>query len=160
MISLLAVSMALAFWTPINGGAPICNNDPAQVQVSYYHEVPVDVVARGVAPGSAGYADVGGGCVIALRDDVPTWPVDEQCDVVAHELGHGALGLQHVDDPANVMFAGDGGVVPAACVPPEPRAVRPRVAPRPDASPRPSVKRRPCSARKHRHARCLRHPRS
>jgi hypothetical protein len=104
MIAALAVSLALAFWSPYHGG-PVCPNG---VQVQYYQG----------DRSQAGWSYIGtDDCVINVNQWVTQETIPFQCAVVAHELGHNVFGLEHSSDPNNVMYP--YVVTPGACYPPK-----------------------------------------
>lgn len=119
MIAAIAVTMALAFWQPYSP-EPIC---PGGVDVYYF----TDAQHHSDQPDTKiwGWTDIPGArdCRVGVNVDLPKQPIEFQCAVVAHELGHVELGLEHSADPRNIMYW--DVPTPAACkLPPTPRAKR------------------------------------
>lgn len=111
MIAPLAVTLALAFWAPYSP-QPVCPDGVVIHVVADIHaSAPVALPATAVA-----WTWIGGGCVLWVDRAVERWSIADQCAIVAHEIGHGALGLDHSADPANIMAP--DVPTPAACVPP------------------------------------------
>jgi hypothetical protein len=96
MIGALAVTLALAFWAPYNGGVPPCQG---QLSIQAYADT-----GQGVPAGSLGYAYLNSGCTIYLNTKVYRQPYMQQCEVIAHEIGHSYFGLGHSSDPKNIMW--------------------------------------------------------
>lgn len=120
MISPIAVLLAAAFWAPYNNGQPICPNG---VQIMYDQATP-DAMLGWVEPQDIAARD----CRIHLRADLGDQQIPKQCQIIAHELGHAAMGLE--DDPLGppgIMNAGPSWSIPGACYPP--KQAKPRASP-------------------------------
>jgi hypothetical protein len=106
MIAPLAIALALAFWTPINGGANPC---PDGVNIQPLASAEWD-----------GLATFDAGCTIQIRDSASQYPLPQQCALVAHELGHSVFALGHepgtIMDPATATRPIPGVCYPAARV--------------------------------------------
>lgn len=109
MIAPLAITLALAFWTPYAGGQPVC---PQGVQI-------IQMAPDLIAAGNDGYSWMGTQtCSIQINlKTIDRYTIPEQCALVAHELGHNLFALEHQDrtimDPST-----DTRPVPGACYPP------------------------------------------
>jgi Matrixin len=90
-------------------------------------------------------------CEIALSTQVE-WDWTKLCTVVVHEVGH-LDGHDHVDDPADVMYATYLAPVPECAAAPEPAETGPAPAPRPAAAAKPAaVKKKPAAAARRKRA--------
>jgi hypothetical protein len=134
MIAPAVIAAAIAFWTPYTADQqPPCHDGVTIHKVADMEMMP--------EPWTIAYTGaIGGGCEMWVADVVFDWyGPDEQCAVVAHEIGHGdpGLALGHSDDPRNVMYP--TGAVPAGCRALVKRRIRVRVSRprhlRPDAAP-------------------------
>lgn len=98
MIAPLALTLALAFWTPAGGVNPC----PDGVNILPVPEVnPYTGVSLA---GADGWAVYGIGCEIHLAPEVETYPIPIQCGVIAHELGHSLHRFPDEDEHApNIM---------------------------------------------------------
>jgi len=116
MIAPLAITLALAFWAPYNHGEPVCPNG---VQIVYDRPSP-DASTGWVEPQDMAARD----CRFHVRADIADQTVPYQCMIVAHELGHAAMGLP--DDPLGPPGIMNGPMtIPGACYPP--RKAKPKV---------------------------------
>lgn len=106
MLSPIAVTLALAFWTPINGGVNPC---PDGVQIDPLPEVAVELQADG-------FATFGVGCTIDIGSPAESYPVPAQCALVAHELGHAVFSLPHEDGTIMDPYTSNRPI-PGACYP-------------------------------------------
>lgn len=107
MISAAAVTLALAFWAPYNNSQPVC---PGGVQIVYDH--PTWSTGTGLTePQDMEAHD----CRFHVRADVADQLIPYQCMIVAHELGHAAMGLPDSAESGNIM-AGPT-TIPGACYP-------------------------------------------
>lgn len=115
MISPLAITLALAFWTPYHGGQPIpCTADDVTV---------ISVQAMPDGRPADGWAYRGPGrCAINIYAGVGDRPIGEQCSILAHEWGHAWFDLPDSNNPNNVMT--QSYIVPAACTLPAPHRRR------------------------------------
>jgi hypothetical protein len=134
MIAPAVIAAAIAFWTPYTADQqPPCHDGVTIHEVADMEMMP--------EPWTIAYTGaIGAGCEMWVADVVFDWyGPDEQCAVVAHEIGHGdpGLALGHSDDPRNVMYP--TGAVPAGCRALVKRRIRVRVSRprhlRPDAAP-------------------------
>lgn len=144
MISLTAIALALAFWTPYNGGQPI------PCTAANVHPVPVQATPDGRPADGYAYRGVGG-CDIYIYVGVGDYPIDLQCSILAHEWGHAFFDLDESNDPNNVMT--QSYIIPRACQTGSRRAVRQRRA----AESRTDTTRSHWAKRRSRHRRAQRH---
>lgn len=107
-MSPLAILLAMAFWAPYTPHHEYpCWPSPT------FHYISVKK-----NPTIFGYAYVEkGGCDIWVRRDMPSQPVKVQCALIAHELGHTYMGLNHTKDKHNIMYP--ELVIPKKCNPNE-----------------------------------------
>jgi hypothetical protein len=105
MIAPLAVSLALAFWAPYNGGQPVCPNG---VQITYAQPGP------GVSTGEVDQVP-NPSCAMRIRADIADQTIPYQCMIVAHELGHAAMGLPDSLASGNIMYG--PMAIPGSCYP-------------------------------------------
>lgn len=130
MISPVAIALALAFWTPYSGAPLPCTAANVHAYDVAPAGVPVDALGYGPQPGYPS-------CDVWVNNYIDAMSVEQQCGIIAHELGHTWMMLGHSDDPRNVMHY--DAPVPGACRPPVP--------------PKPTPKKR-----KHREAASTHHP--
>lgn len=111
MISAVAVSLALAFWTPYNDGQPVCPDGVSIHHVTFYG-------TAGSVPGLAYTLRENGqlvpNCNVYIDPTFQHLRRPMQCAFVARALGAAWFGLPASSDRRNVMY-GRGWVVPGAC---------------------------------------------
>lgn len=103
-------------WPAVTGpAAPLVAPYIASAE-AYWRRAPacraIVAVYRDDSPGATG-----GHCIITIN--AAEWATEQSwwhCPVIAHEYGH-VLGLAHTDDPASVMYGGDGPVWDGYTVP-------------------------------------------
>lgn len=112
MISPIAIALALAFWAPYNNGQPVC---PSGVHITYEQPGPnVTTAWVDVVPNPD--------CAMHIRADIAGQQIPYQCMIIAHELGHAAMGLPDSTEQGNIMFG--PMAIPGACYPSTPRIRR------------------------------------
>lgn len=111
MISPVAITLALAFWTPTVGHNPC----PDGVNVQ---PLSAELDAPNADGGASWFrvADTGavvGSCTIRIGAIADSYSVPKQCALVAHELGHALFGLDHAE---GIMWPySDTRPIPAKC---------------------------------------------
>lgn len=106
MISATAVTLALAFWAPYNGGQPVC---PGGVHV--------ERAAYGATQAYVGRHDDGSlvpQCDMYAAPWIASLPRAEQCAWVARNIGATFFGLGASNDRRNIMYSRKW-VTPGAC---------------------------------------------
>lgn len=109
------LKVAFAFWSGTPGYQPgVCPEGLKYRVVPAYQMLASDTIAQAVL----------NSCVITFRqgwrkmDNGARYLGDEwACHVVIHEAGHAMMGLEHSDDPHNVMNGYDDADTPGICRP-------------------------------------------
>jgi hypothetical protein len=112
MIAPAVFLVALSFWAPYNGGVTPCSNDVAAdaVYVSFPTTAggaPTRVAETKVGLDASAFAGqpMRQPCHLKLSTGLSRAPKAFQSAVIAHEIGHAGMGLQHSKDPTNIMYA-------------------------------------------------------
>jgi hypothetical protein len=111
MIAPAVFLAALSFWAPYNGGVTPCSNDVAAdaVYVTFPTPGPGEPVRNaqtmvGLDASAFKGRPMRQPCNLTLSTDLSRTPEAYQAAVIAHEIGHAGMGLEHTEDRANIMY--------------------------------------------------------
>jgi hypothetical protein len=102
---------ALSFWAPYNGGVTPCSNDVAADAVYVTFPPIAGGPTRNAQTKVGADASAFNGrpmrqpCHLEISTGLSRAPKAYQAAVIAHEIGHAGMGLQHSDDRTNIMYA-------------------------------------------------------